>query len=258
VLSGRDFDASDDASGEPVAIVNEAFARRHGIEGDAVGQALSVDQLAGESAYTARIVGVVADRGLTPHWRGRAVPGVYLPAPQGAPRSGYLIARTREGTPLVDVWHGSAWTLDPYLPLGDVLTLDEQLRRGHALPTLFETVFTGLGVATLLIALVGLYGLHAFSLSQRVRELGLRRALGARVRQVAVQNIRRGLRPVVVGMILGTIPGILVARALLPIQLHSSVLVLGPLLLVLSSLLAIWRPTWRASHADPMNGLREA
>ena len=258
VLSGRDFTTADDVSSEPTAIVNEAFARRHGIAGSAVGRTLAIDRLVGDSVHTARIVGVIDDRGITPNLRGRPIPGVYLPMRQALPPAGYVLTRTLQTTPLTDVWNRSVWTLDPYLPLGEVLTLQEQLRRGHALPTLLESVFTALGVSTLLVALVGLYGLHAFSLSQRVRELGLRRALGGHVRQLAWEGMRRGLRPVAVGMIVGTVPAVFVARALLPQQLHAVALLLGPGLLVLSATLAIWRPTWNASRTDPMEGLREA
>jgi predicted permease len=257
VLVGRRFAGSDDESGDPVAIVNEAFVRRHGIEGNALGRSIAVDRLVREEPYTATIVGVVGDRGVTPHARGQPVAGVYLPFQQVSARAGYLLVRTRTDASLPEVWHDAVGALNPYLPLGEVLSLEETLRRGHGTPTLFGSVFLALGASTLLVALVGLYGVHSFSLSRRVREIGLRRALGAREEQIAWESVRRGLHPVWVGVLLGTVPGVLVAGLLAPVEPSVLGILAAPLLLVATSLLALWRPTWAASRAHPMDALRE-
>lgn len=256
--SGRGFNSGADASSEPVALVNEAFARRFGLADNAVGQSVVIEELTASGPYPVRIIGTVADRGITPQWRGNPLPALYLSSAQSLPRGGHLVVRTREGTSLAEVWQETAWAIDPYLPLGAVLSVDEQLRRGHAIPTLFEAVFTALGAATLLVALVGLYGLHGFYLSQRSREFGLRRALGAQVPQLAWRTLRRGLNPVVIGVVLGTIPGLFVARAALPLGVHGYALLLGPPALLVASLLAIWRLTWNASVTDPMDQLRDS
>jgi len=257
VLAGRPFVDADDDSREAVAIVNEAFARRHDISGDAVGRTIEVERLFPGDPYTATIVGVVADRGVTPYARGRPVPGVYLPFQQVPARAAYFLVQVRADASLPVIWHDAVGTLDPYLPLGEVLSLDETLRRGHGVPTLFGSIFLALGASTLLVALVGLYGVHAQSLARRVREIGLRRALGGREVRIAREGVGRGLRPVWVGMPLGTIPGVLMARLVVPMEPDLLGLLAGPLLFLSTSLIVLWRPTWTASRAHPMEALRE-
>lgn len=257
VLAGRGFTDGDDAAREPVAIVNEAFARRHDISGNALGRIIEVKHLILGESHTATIVGVVADRGATPFFRGRPVPGVYLPFPQVPARAAYLLVQVRADASLPEIWHDAVGPLDPYLPLGQILSLDETLRRGHAVPTLFGSVLLALGASTLLVALVGLYGVHAQSLARRVREIGLRRALGGREARIARETVGRGLRPVWVGLPLGTIPGVLIARLVVPVEPHLLGMLAGPLLFLATSLLVLWRPTRTASRAHPMEALRE-
>ncbi|HZD06096.1 MAG TPA: ABC transporter permease, partial [Longimicrobiales bacterium] len=256
--AGRLFSDGDDAAGEPVAVVNEAFVRRYGMAEDAPGRRIVVGRPGPGGGYAATVVGVVDDRGVTPRAAGQPAPGVYLPLEQVPPSAAWLVVRTRSDASLFDVWQRAVAPLDPYLPLGDVLTLDETLRRGHGAATLFLSVFLGLGGMTLLVALVGLHGVHSFVLARRVREIGVRRALGARRGQVLREGVRRGLRPVWAGALLGATPGFWVARAVLPVETGVRTWVLAPALLVLASLIAVWRPTRRASRADPMEVLRES
>jgi hypothetical protein len=222
-----------------------------------VGRTIELERLRSGDPYTATIIGVVADRGVTPYTRGQPVAGVYLPFRQVPPRIAYLLLQVRGDASLPEIWHDAVGPLDPYLPLGEVLSLDETLRRGHALPTLFGSVLLALGASTLLVALVGLYGVHAQSLACRVREIGLRRALGGREARIAWESISRGLRPVWIGVPLGTIPGWLTARLVIPMEPELLGLLAGPLLLLATSLIVLWRPTWTASRAHLMDALRE-
>lgn len=255
--SGRLLSEEDRARTTAVAVVNGAFVRDRGIEGDVVGRRLAVAHARDGAEYAATIVGVVDDRGVTLDERGRPSPGVYLALGQLPPRGTYLMARTREGVSLLQVWQEAVATLDPYLPLGEVRSLDEALSRGQGAATLYLSVFMGLGVATFLVALVGLHGVHSFLLARRVRDIGVRRALGARAGQLIRQSMMRGLRPVWVGLLLGAVPGFLAARSVLPIRPHVLTLALAPVLLVATSVFALWGPTRRASQADPMEVLRE-
>jgi len=257
LLAGRRFADADDDSQEPVAIVNEAFARRHDLSGSAVGRTIEVERLIRGEPHTATIVGVVADRGVTPFSGGRPVPGVYLPFEQVPARAAYLLVQVRADASFPEIWHDVVGPLDPYLPLGQVLSLDETLRRGHAVPTLFGSVLLALGASTLLVALVGLYGVHAQSLARRVREIGLRRAMGGRETRIAWESVSRGLRPVWVGVPLGTIPGVLTARLVVPMEPDLLGILAGPILFLATSLIVLWRPTWTASRAHPMEALRE-
>lgn len=255
--SGRLLSSGDRASAEPVAVVNGAFARRYGTAQDVLGRRIAVDRVAGQDSYEATVVGVVDDRGITPHVAGSPDPGVYLPSEQVPPSGAYLLVRIRESASLPEVWHDAVRPLDPYLPLGDVLSLEETLRRGHGAATLFTSVFFALGGITLLVVLVGLHGVHSFSMARRVRELGVRRALGASPGQVLRDGTRRGLNPVWVGVVVGTPPGFLAARTFVAVEPTTLTFLLPPALVVAGSLLAVWRPTRRASRADPMEALRD-
>ena len=254
--TGRLLAEADRATTGAIAVVNEAFVRNRGIEGEALGHRIAVAHASNGAAYTATVVGVVDDGGVTPYTRGRPSPGVYLALEQLPPRATYLMMRTREGSSLVQVWHRTVATLDPYLPLDNVMSLDEALRRGHGAATLYLFVFLGLGTAAFLVAIVGLYGVHSFLMARRVRDIGIRRALGAQDGRVLRESMFRGLRPVWFGLLLGVVPGFLAARSLVPIEPHVLTYSLAPILLVATSVFAIWGPTRRASRADPVDALR--
>lgn len=256
ILAGRTFQDSDDQSGEPVAIVNEAFTLRHGISGDPLGRTIAVEHLP-QGEHHARIIGVAADRGVEPYVRGRPVGGVYLPFRQVPAGGGYLLVRPRADGQLPAIWHEAVGGLDPYLPLGEVLSLEETLRRGHGVVTLFGSVFLALGASTLLVALVGLYGVHSFSMARRIREIGLRRALGAGEGRITWESVGRGLRPVGIGVLLGAVPGVLTVRLFVPAEPSALGILVAPLLLLGTSLFALWRPTRAASAGNPMEALRE-
>lgn len=182
--AGRLVLEADDANARAVAVVTEAFVRQHGISNEVVGREIVLERLLAAGPHRATVVGVVDDRGITPAALGRPAPGVYLPLDQVPSTAPWLLVRTRPGASLFDVWHRAVAPLDPHLALGEVLTLEETLRRGRGAPTLFMSIFLFLGGVTLLMALVGLHGVHAFTLAGRIHEIGIRRALGARSGQV--------------------------------------------------------------------------
>jgi len=238
-------------------VVNEAFARSRGIEGGALGRSIVVARARDGGPHTATIVGVIDDMGVTPAVRGRPTPGVYLAIDQVAPLGTYVMMGTREGSSLLQVWHATVAALDPYLPIDDVMSLDESLRRGHGGATLYLSVFLGLGAAAFLVTLVGLYGVHSFLMTMRVRDMGIRRALGASGRRVMRASMMRGLRPVWIGLVLGVAPAVLVARALVPVKPNVLTVAVVPLLLLATSVFAIWGPSRRAARTDPTEVLRE-
>jgi putative ABC transport system permease protein len=255
--AGRLLSAADRASTEPVAVVNDAFARRHRLGPDVVGRRIVVNELTAGEPYEATVVGVVDDRGVTPWAAGRPAPGVYLSADQLTPSDVYVMLRVRENVAIPALWHDAVRPIDPYLPLGSVLSLEETLRRGHGAETLFTSVFIALGCMTLLVVLVGVHGVHAFSMGRRARELGVRRALGASTARVIRDGARRGLRPAWIGLLLGTPPGLLAARAVVPVTPTVLAVLLPPAIVAAGCLLAVWRPTQRACRTDPVEALRE-
>lgn len=255
--AGRLLSEADDVDARAVAVVNEAFVRQHEITNEVLGREIVVERLRAGGPHRATVVGVVDDRGITPAAMGRPTPGVYLPLDQVPSTAPWLLVRTRPGTSLFDVWHRSVAPLDPHLALGEVLTLEETLRRGHGAATLFMSIFLSLGGVTLLMALVGLHGVHAFTLAGRIQVIGVRRALGARSGQVLAAGVRRAMRPVWLGLLVGLPPGILVARSVVPLESPSRGWLLVPPLVLLTAVFAVWRPTRKAALVEPAKVLGE-
>lgn len=129
------------------------------------------------------------------------------------------------------------------------------------LPRLVGSLFAVFGIAGVLLASIGLYGVMSYAVSQRTKEIGVRMALGARASQVQAMVVRGGLRLVVIAMVLG-VPLALAAAKLTRSLLYgiapwdATTFTVVPLLLAAISLLACWIPSRRASRVDPMEALR--
>ncbi len=151
--------------------------------------------------------------------------------------------------------------LDPELPLSDIATLDQRIAGTLARPRINATLLTGFALTALLLAAIGIYGVIAYGVVQRTRELGIRMALGAGADNVLRLVIRQGMVPVIAGVILGlagALAGTRLLRGLLfgvgatdPIAfLTVTVFLVG------TALTAIWLPARRAARSDPMLALR--
>jgi putative ABC transport system permease protein len=257
---GRIFDVRDRDSGERVVVVNEAMAERLLPGGGVVGAQLFLGR-APKAEDGIRIVGVVEDPGVSvregnPFW------GIYLPFWE-APLSTIRLAVRVRGEPnqMVPLVREAVAALDPNLPFHEVSTLDEMLDRAHLAERTFGILFGVFGVAALILAAVGLYGVIAFSVNRRARELGVRRALGASPSKILWTTFSDGLGPLALGLALGIGLGWLLAPLLGEALFGSDPrdpLVFGliPLLLASAAGLGLWIPSKRASKTDPMAALR--
>jgi len=265
LLSGRAFEAGDDAGAAKVALVPEGSARALWPDADPLGQCLMVGQNATECTT---VVGVVQDAARNGYLDDQYL-AYYIPMGQAPPRGeGFLAAPNglyvrvrgdmREAREAVlgalrgyspDVRWIRAW------PLSD--TLDQQARSW----TLGATMFTAFGVLALVLAAVGLYGVLAFDVARRTRELGVRTALGARRSLLLASVIRRGLAMGALGIALGLgvayFAGPYVQDLLYEVSPRDP-WVLGA---VASTLLAVGAasavvPGLRATRVDPMTALK--
>lgn len=263
VLHGRGFLRSDSAQSPPIVIVNQRFlAKLHhalpSLAGPMLGK--TVEPYIGK-VPPRTIVGVVADvvmPGTFVH------PALYLPYAQWPNIASLAIAvRVARGDPMAllpAVRHQLA-AVNPDLALGDAQPLTAYWSNWGAQPEAAAAAAGTLGLLALLLAATGLYGLVAYSVRQRERELGVRVALGARCRDLYTLILSMGLRLTAIGLVIGGV-GIYFVRGALASQLYGlsalDPLTLTAAVLVLAAvgLAACWLPARRAAHADPIRVLR--
>jgi predicted permease len=255
---GRHFATTDDASAPPVAIVNEAVARRHWPNESPVGKRIKVT--AGPSGLRT-IVGVVADvrhGGL--HEAPR--PMVYIPHAQwGTGANAFVIRTTGDPLAALPQVRSEFQSINPVLPLAETTTLEALLddslreRRFHlALLGAFASI-------ALLLAALGVYGVMSHATTERTHEIGVRMALGARGADVLAMVMRQGASLAVAGAIGGLIGAAAVTRLLRGMLF--GVTPLDPLayvgagaLLLGAAALACYLPARRAARLDPVRALR--
>jgi len=258
VLAGRDFTARDDDNGPKVIIVNESLARVVWGDRDPVGRQLD---LGGGGGTPATVVGLVRDMR---HHNPAVAPSptYYVPAAGGVWGAMTLMIRTEaDAATLLPRIRAEVAALDPALPVYDINTMDAILRQRLAPQRLVAGVLMAFGALALLLAVVGLYGVMAYSTRQRARECAIRLALGATRWNVIWSLVREGGGLVAAGAAIGLGAAVLLTpmmRSLLtdvspgdPLSLAVAVGVLAA-----AALLACYLPAHRTARANPIETLR--
>jgi predicted permease len=259
ILAGRAFAATDAAGSLPVAIVNEAFARRHFPGQSAVGQRLSA-KVRGQRMELA-IVGVVANT-QTAGLRAAPPQTVYLAFAQlpGDGQTNLLVRGAGGAGPLARAIEPVLRAAVPGAPV-EIRLLATQVGASIVQERVLALLATGFGLLALLLTIVGLYGVVAYGVTQRTQELGVRLALGARRAQVVGLVLGDSARLVAIGVALG-LPAAWAAsrsvRTLLfgvtPADPLSAAVAVGAL--TLAALVATYLPARRAARTDPLVALR--
>ncbi|HEX6057698.1 MAG TPA: ABC transporter permease [Gemmatimonadaceae bacterium] len=259
LLAGREFTRADLAGAPRVAIVNEAFAKKFGLGRDAVGKRIGYR---GNDELDTEIVGLVKDAKYS-EVKQDVPPLFFTPYRQDTTIGAvYFYVRTAM-TPeqVVRTIPAVIKRLDANLPVEDLKTMPQQVRENVFLDRMISTLSAAFAVLATLLAAVGLYGVLAYTVAQRTREIGVRMALGAdggRVRRMV-------LRQVALMTVIGGVIGIAAALALgrwaqsLLFELEGNdpiVVVLSAVLLTAVALGAGYIPALRASKVDPMRALR--
>ena len=258
--AGRVFTTKDDESAPRVAIISETAARRYWPGENPIGKQLRL-HVNEPSRRPREIVGVVGDvrtRGmeLVP------VPVVYTPHAQYGPESMTMTVRgTGDPAALLPQLQAALAAMAPGVAMGRVRTMDDRVAANVAQPrfrTLLLTIFAGV---SLVLAAVGLYGVVAFSVSQRRAELGLRIALGADPRRVLRLVLREGMTPVAIGILIGLGGAALLARVMRTLLFQTDPFDPLTLAAVASALACVglaacYLPARRATRVDPMVALR--
>jgi predicted permease len=260
LLLGREFSASDDATHPKVAIVNETFARKFGLGSNPLGK-----RMAGRSGDTVsldiQIVGLVRDTKYSSVKR--EIPAVYfIPHRQmNVGEMNFYVRTNGEPTSMLRAIPGVLLRLDAALPVEGLKTMPEEIRRNTAEDRLFTTLTAAFAVLATLLAAIGLYGVLAYSVAQRTREIGVRMALGAAASQVQGLVLRQVGRMVLIGSVLGLAAAMALGRVAqgLLYQMSGSdpvVMLVSVVLLAGVAMGAGFVPARRASRVDPMQALR--
>jgi putative ABC transport system permease protein len=261
LLQGRDFRQDDDASHERVVIIDEAMASFYFPGKSPLGRQIEVTDSDGKKACT--IVGVVAHvRYTRPNYWQRDFQA-YFPVAQYNFNYQVLLLRS-SGDP--DSLRSSVRKLvasvDPELPVTRIETLDDVAARLYA-PERISALVVGLfSVAALFLSVVGLYGVLAYTVGRRNREIGIRIAVGARTTNILQLVILQGLKLASLGLIIGVVAALALAHLMSsmlfgvsatdPVSLLVAILVLG-----VAALLACLLPALRATRIDPIAALRD-
>jgi predicted permease len=267
LLAGRDFDFGDRAETAAVALVNQAFAQREWPGENPIGQRIDLwmgDALEAEdlTAGQMEVVGLVPDLRFGSFSNDEEQEGMYVPLAQAPMRFEWVIVKTRQSpVDLIEPLRRVVQGIDPGLPIYFVRPMDKVLERTLFFPNLFGVMFSTFGVAALLLASIGLYGVMAFGVTRRTQEMGVRMAFGASRGDVLNMVLKQGLRQVVVGLVMGL--GLAMALASLLSAFLFQVEPMDPLtftfipaLLLVVSLLACVIPARKASSVNPLVALR--
>ncbi len=261
LLRGRTFNGNDRQGAARVAVVNETLARTYWPGADPIGKRIRFGDFNDKKPDWLTVVGVVDDV-RNSSLEGTPRPQAYLAASQGAYSDQYVVLRTK-GDPkdLVAAARAAIWSVDRDQPVAEVRTMTKVVSRAVAARR-FNMVLLGLfaGLA-LVLAAVGIYGITAYSVAQRTREMGLRMALGARRGVVLALVLREAGSLALAGLVAGLALAFAATRVMA--SLLFGVGTADPVtfasvaaMLALVSLFAAWVPGRRATQVDPMVALR--
>ncbi|MGE0042894.1 MAG: ABC transporter permease [Vicinamibacterales bacterium] len=262
LMAGREFDDSDRATSVPVAIVNQAFVKRHWPDEAPIGRRLRLVSAGGDPATWLTVVGVVGNIVQNDRTRQAFEPLVYVPYAQSPQPN--MFAFVRSASPpeqMAAVVRREIDALDPALPVPALGSLDARLERAFAFEGDVTAMFAGFAGVALLLASVGLYTAVAQSVTGRTRELGVRMALGATARDILALVCKQGFAAVGVGLVVGLALSLAVTRLLgsqvVGVSPADPIALLGAsTLLVAASAFACWLPARRAARVDPAVALR--
>jgi len=258
VIAGRDFSAADNANGLRVAIVNETFAKKFKLGMDAVGKRMSV----GNDSLNITIVGLAKDSKYS-QVKDKVPPLFVQPYRQlGRMDQMYFYIRSTLPTDqLLRAIPKAIKQLDANLPVERLTTLPQQVRDNVFLDRMISTLSAAFAVLATLLAAVGLYGVLAYSVAQRTREIGVRMALGATAGTVSRMVLRQVGMMTLIGAVIGIAGAIALGKGAQSLLYELKgwdpmVIALSAVLLALVALGAALIPALRASRIDPMQALR--
>jgi putative ABC transport system permease protein len=265
MVSGRMFEDTDDGKAPPVALINQTLARHFWPGQDAVGKRFQLPRAregeAGNQFFT--VVGIVADVKTT-GLDAETPDEVYTPYRQFVALATGIVIRSAQSNgaaAMIPILRARIAELDPELPIFEVATVEDVLLHAMAARRFLATLLALFALVALSLAALGIYGVMAYAVTQKRREIAVRMALGAKEQDVLNMVIARGMRLVGLGVVVGAAAlcafGRLMASLLFGVTATD-----GPtfgliaIVLVLVALVASWLPARRAARTSPMLALR--
>lgn len=258
LLRGRAFTISDTKDAPPVAIVNQEFARRYWPNQDPIGKRLRIGT---KDSSWVEVVGV-AQTGTYSFVGEPPSPFLYLPIAQNERNTLVLFTDiTADAPSLMAPLRQVVHSLDPDQPVFNLRTMADVYSQRAAVTRMIMEIVGTMGMIGLSLALIGLYGLVAYSVARRTHEIGIRMAIGADRADVLRMVLKQGLRLSLLGIVIGGVISLATSRLLM-----AGLVGLGkpnpatyfavPVLLLIVTLAASYLPAYRASRVNPMTALR--
>jgi putative ABC transport system permease protein len=259
LLSGRDFNSGDVLTSPKVYIVSEAVARKAFGTPNVVGKRLSTNVKEGKLVW-GTIVGVCGDVvGLEQ----KISPILYVPISQAKDLDGISLAVRTMSNPngVIGAIQSSVWAIDKTRPISAIKTMEEQIAEHNAAPKSQSLLLAIFGALGLVLAIIGVYGVMSYVVTQQTREIGIRIALGAEPQKILRMVITRGLKLALVGVAIGLVASFALTRFLSSLLYDTSptdplTFAAVAVALVAVAVAACAIPARRAMQVDPMISLR--
>lgn len=258
-VRGRDFSATDDLESSCAVIINQSLARSGWPNEDPIGRTVKVGLRMPTPMCT--VVGVVTDTRDVEISK-TAVPEMYLPYLQQPGSDFYVVVRAiRNPQTIADAVRQQIWKLDEHLPVQSMMTMEDAMELSVSTARYRTVLLSCFGGISLLLALLGLYGVVSYFVSRRTHEIGIRIALGANPNEILRMIVGRGLKFVSAGIILGLIGALFATQALSSFLFgikatdpltYSGIFVL----FIVTTLAACYIPAHRAMRTEPIVALR--
>ncbi len=259
ILHGRGFRVSDTVSAPRVAIVNAQFAKHYWPDMDAVGKQIRLDSRSGASVEIVGVAQTIKYQDTTE----KSMDFVYLPLAQHpVAQMALMIRSSGDPSQLVQTVRNIVHSLNPNLPLLQTMTYEDYyLNKAVKGPQIAIDLVSVMGAVGLLLAAVGLYGLVAYNVSRRTREIGIRMAIGARQFHVLRLVMGKSLLLVGMGTLIGLLMSVAVERFMNAMLFNAGGVDIGAYLIVvpllfLVTMLAVYVPARKASRIAPTQALR--
>lgn len=255
VTRGRTFAVSDDSTTEPVVVINEALAKRYYPNDNPVGRVIDWNR------RDWRIVGVVASTQLGVLWE-EASPVLYSSTRQSPRRSRYFIVRSaRPGDQILAAARAALHRVDPTIALTEPATMEQRIETSLGAQRFRAALMAALGALALVLAVIGIYGVVAYAVTRRTREIGIRMALGEAAHEVRQRVVTDALRVasvgIAAGLVLALAAGKWLSGFLIGVSPYDGRLLAGASLLLTAVVTAAaYGPARRASRVDPVDALR--